>query len=57
MSPESTHETAALRQKVEDLRRQKTSHSREEMSRLAWERYTEIKEELEERHLVVFVIT
>ena len=43
-------------ERIEELRRQKTSHSREEMSRLAWERYSEIKEEMEADHHGSFVM-
>lgn len=35
---------------IEQLRRQKTSHSTEEMDRLGWARYEEIRGELERDH-------
>ena len=44
-----------VRDRIEALRRQRTSHSPEEMSRLAWEKYARIREELEPAHHGEFV--
>lgn len=46
---------AEAMEKIEALRREKTSHSKEEMSRLAWERYAVISQELESAHFGQYV--
>jgi len=39
-----------VREKVERLKRERTAHSTEELDRLGWTRYEEIKNELEAQH-------
>lgn len=39
-----------MQEKIERLKREKTSYSTEELDRLGWARYEEIKEELEAKH-------
>lgn len=39
-----------VKEKIENLKRDKTSHSTEELDRLGWARYEEIRKELEEKH-------
>lgn len=39
-----------VQEKVERLKREKTPHSTEELDRLGWARYEEIKDELEAQH-------
>ncbi|MCK4392814.1 hypothetical protein KAX17_07900 [Candidatus Bipolaricaulota bacterium] len=41
---------------LEQLKRQKTAHSTEELDRLGWARYEEIKEELEAKHHGEYVV-
>lgn len=41
---------------LEQLKRQKTAHSTEELDRLGWASYEEIKEELEANHHGEFVV-
>lgn len=36
--------------KIERLKRKRTSHPTEELDRLGWTRYEEIKDEIEEKH-------
>lgn len=39
-----------VQEKLEDLKRQKTTHSTAELDRLGWARYEEIRPELEAEH-------
>jgi len=41
----------AIQEKLEQLKREKTVHSTEELDRLGWARYEEIRGELEAQHL------
>jgi hypothetical protein len=45
-----------IQEKIEQLRRQKTGHSAEELDRLAWKRYAEIQSELEVHHYGAYVM-
>lgn len=45
-----------VQEQIENLWREKTPHPPEEMSRLAWERYAQIKERLERDHHGEFVM-
>jgi len=45
-----------VKEKIERLKRQKTMHSTEELDRLGWARYEEIKEELEAKHHGEYVV-
>ena len=45
-----------VHEKLERLKRQKTSHTTEELERLAWARYAEIRGELEAEHRGEFVM-
>lgn len=39
-----------VQEKIEKLKRAKTSHSTEELAQMGWARYEEIKQELEANH-------
>ncbi len=39
-----------VQEKIERLKREKTSHSTEELNDLGWTRYAELRRELETRH-------
>ena len=45
-----------VREQLEELRREKTPHNAEEMSRMAWERYAQLKEQLELSHRDEYVM-
>ena len=45
-----------VREQIEELRRQKTPHSAEEMSRMAWERYAQLKDQFEPSQLDEYVM-
>ena len=45
-----------VKEKIEQLKRQKTTHSTEELDRLGWARYEEIKKELEAKHHGEYVV-
>ena len=45
-----------VQEKVERLKREKTSHSTEELDRLGWARYEEIKDGLEAKHHGEYVV-
>ncbi|MFQ5796903.1 MAG: hypothetical protein ACE5JP_17920 [Candidatus Bipolaricaulia bacterium] len=45
-----------VQEKIDDLKRQKTTHSTEELDRLGWARYEEMKEELEAKHHGEYVV-
>jgi len=45
-----------VREKLELLKREKTKHSTKELDRLGWQRYREIKDELESQHHGEYVI-
>ncbi len=46
----------AVQEKVERLKREKTHHSTEELDRLGWARYEEIRGELETKHHGEYVV-
>jgi len=45
-----------VQDRIERLKREKTSHSTEELARLGWARYEEIREELEANHAGEYVV-
>jgi len=45
-----------VQEKVEQLKRERTSHSTKELDRLGWTRYEEIKEKLEAKHHGEYVV-
>ena len=45
-----------VREKIERLKREKTTHTTEELDRLGWARYQEIKQELEAKHHGAYVM-
>ncbi len=45
-----------VEEKIERLKREKTTHSTQELDRLGWARYEEIKQELEAKHHGEFVV-
>ena len=45
-----------VKEKIEQLKRQKTTHSTEELDRLGWARYEEIKKELEAKHHGKYIV-
>ena len=45
-----------VEERIEQLKRKKTPYSTEELDRLGWARYEEIKEELEAKHHGEYVV-
>ncbi len=45
-----------VEEKIERLKREKTTHSTQELDRLGWARYEEIKGELEAKHHGAYVM-